>query len=171
MVKQKAKLTESRPLITFFILTFAITWGLGAIAIFLPEQFQRLFGELTDTSPIYFFAIAAPSISATILTSAWDGWQGLKSLYARLVRWHFDFKWYLLVLLGIPVVGWIAAPARVLQSFPCQPDSRRPLGCVAAGRWYSAEALAKLIEIPGSTKDAKGRMRCIVNPVLHSSFL
>jgi len=29
---------------------------------------------------------------------------------------------------------------------------REPLGVMAAGRWYSAEALAKLIEIPGSTK-------------------
>jgi hypothetical protein len=29
---------------------------------------------------------------------------------------------------------------------------QEPLGVMAAGRWYSAEALAKLIEIPGSTK-------------------
>jgi imidazolonepropionase-like amidohydrolase len=29
---------------------------------------------------------------------------------------------------------------------------REPLGVMAAGRWYTAEALAKLIEIPGSTK-------------------
>ena len=43
--------------IAFFILTFAITWGLGALAIFLPEQFRNLFGELTDTSPVYFLAV------------------------------------------------------------------------------------------------------------------
>ena len=108
-MKPETRSAKSQPLITFFILTFAITWGLGAIAIFLPEQFIRLFGELTETSPIYFLAIAAPSISATILTSAWDGWQGLKLLYARLVHWRFDFKWYVLVLLGIPALGWIAA--------------------------------------------------------------
>jgi hypothetical protein len=29
---------------------------------------------------------------------------------------------------------------------------REPLGVMAAGRWYSAEALAKMIEIPGSPK-------------------
>jgi membrane protease YdiL (CAAX protease family) len=96
-------------LIPFFLLTFLITWGLGALAIFLPVQFQALVGELTETSPIYFLAIAAPTISATILTFARDGLQGLKSLYARLIRWRFDLKWYALVLLGIPVVGWIAA--------------------------------------------------------------
>jgi len=96
-------------LIPFFLLTFLITWGIGVLAIFLPAQFQALVGELTDTSPIYFLAIAAPTISATILTFALDGWTGLGSLYERLVRWRFELKWYALVLLGIPAMGWIAA--------------------------------------------------------------
>lgn len=108
-MKLETRSDKSRPLITFFILAFAITWGLGAIAIFLPEEFQRLFGKLTDTSPIYFLAVAAPTIAATILSLARDGWQGLKSLYAQLFHWQFNFKWYLLVLLGIPAIGWIAA--------------------------------------------------------------
>jgi uncharacterized protein len=95
-------------LIPFFLITFLITWGIGAFAIFLPAQFQALVGELSDTSPIYFLAIAAPTISATILTFARDGWSGLRSLYARLFRWGFGLRWYLLVLLVIPAVGWIA---------------------------------------------------------------
>lgn len=99
---------QRETLIPFFLLTFLITWGLGALAIFLPVQFQALVGELTDTSPIYFLAVAAPTISATILTFARDGWNGLGSLYARLIRWRFGLKWYALVLVGIPVVGWIA---------------------------------------------------------------
>lgn len=96
-------------LIPFFLLTFFITWGLGALAIFLPAQFQALFGELTDTSPMYFLAVGAPTLSATLLTFVRDGWTGLGSLYGRLVRWRFGLKWYALVLLGIPLVGWIAA--------------------------------------------------------------
>lgn len=103
-------------LLSFFLLTFLITWGFGALAIFLPAQFQALFGELTETSPIYFLAITAPTISATILTFARDGWSGLRSLYARLIRWRFDLKWYTLVLIGIPVLGWIAA--RFTESNP-----------------------------------------------------
>ncbi len=93
-------------LLPFFLLTFLITWGIGALAIFLPAQFQALVGELSDTSPIYFLAIAAPIISATILTFARDGWNGLGSLYARLIQWRFELKWYALVLIGIPAVGW-----------------------------------------------------------------
>jgi len=100
---------QKESLIPFFLLTFLITWGLGAFAIFLPAQFQALLGELTDTSPVYFLAVAAPTISATILAFAQDGWNGMGSLYARLIRWRFGFKWYVLVLFGIPVFGWVAA--------------------------------------------------------------
>jgi membrane protease YdiL (CAAX protease family) len=114
-VGYKAKALEPRNLTFFFLLTFAITWGFGALAIFLPAQFQALFGELTDTSPMYFLAVAAPTISATLVTFARDGWTGLGSLYGRLVHWRFGL-WYTLVLLGIPAVGWIAA--RIIGASP-----------------------------------------------------
>ena len=108
-------------LLSFFLLTFFITWGFGALAIFLPAQFQALFGELTDTSPIYFLAIAAPTISATILTFARNGRLGLRLLCARLIRWRFGIQWYALVLIGIPMVGWIAA--RFTESNPLKETS------------------------------------------------
>ena len=103
-------------LVPFFIIAFLITWGFGAFAILLPVQFEAFVGELTDTSPVYFLAIAAPTISATILSFTQDGLQGLKSLYGRLIRWRFGIKWYALVLLGIPAVGWIAA--RIIGASP-----------------------------------------------------
>lgn len=109
------------PLFPFFLLTFIITWGIGALAIFLPTQLQALVGELTDTSPVYFLAIAAPTISATTLTFARDGWKGLESLYGRLVHWRFGFKWYALVLVGIPAVGWVVA--RITGSSPLKPTN------------------------------------------------
>jgi len=110
------KKPQKNSLIFFFLLTFLITWGLGAFVIFLPTQFQALVGELTDTSPVYFLAIAAPTISATILALAQDGWTGLGFLYGRMVHWRFGLKWYTLVLLGIPAVGWIAT--RITDASP-----------------------------------------------------
>ncbi len=106
-------------LVPFFLLTFLITWGIGAWAILLPEKTRELFGELNDTSPIYFLAIAAPTISATILSLAQDGWTGLRSLLARLTIWRFSVKWYALVLIGIPSAGWIAA--RLVEARPLKP--------------------------------------------------
>ncbi|MGE5249784.1 MAG: CPBP family intramembrane glutamic endopeptidase [Bacteroidota bacterium] len=95
--------------VAFFVLTFAITWGIGAFAIFLPRQLEALFGKLTDSSPLYYVAVAAPTISATILAFARGGWPGLYELYARLVRWRFGLRWYALVLIGIPALGWLAS--------------------------------------------------------------
>jgi membrane protease YdiL (CAAX protease family) len=96
-------------LVWFFVLTFAITWGIGALAIFLPEETATLFGPLKDTSPIYYVAIAAPTISATIFTLVSQGWSGLKRLFARLVRCRFGVQWYALILLGIPLSLWLAS--------------------------------------------------------------
>jgi uncharacterized protein len=98
---------KKHQLATFFILTFAITWGIGAFAIFLPAVFRNLLGEISDTHPLYYMAVAAPTISATILTLALGGQSGLGDLYKRLVRWRFGIQWYALVLIGLPVLGWI----------------------------------------------------------------
>jgi membrane protease YdiL (CAAX protease family) len=100
---------KGHQLIAFFTLTFAITWGVGALAIFLPGQFRDLFGELTDSSPVYFLAVAAPTISATLVTWVGEGRAGLAALYARLIRWRFGIRWYALVLIGIPALGWLVS--------------------------------------------------------------
>jgi membrane protease YdiL (CAAX protease family) len=94
-------------LVAFFILTFAITWGIGAFAIFLPVQFRALFGGISETHPLYYLAVAAPTISAIFLKLAWEGWHGLGDLFKRLVRWRFGIHWYALVLIGLPVFGWL----------------------------------------------------------------
>ena len=101
--------TPKDSLVPFFIITYAITWGIGAVAIFLPEQFRALFGELSDQHPLYYVAVAAPTISATILSLAREGWSGLGALYSRLIRWRFGIRWYLLALVGIPALGWLAS--------------------------------------------------------------
>ena len=93
--------------IVFFIITFAITWSIGAFAIFLPVQFRSLFGEISDTHPLYYIAVAAPTISASILALAVEGWHGLGDLFKRLLRWRFGVHWYILVLFGLPLLGWL----------------------------------------------------------------
>lgn len=115
-IKSVTGLTRRDLLAPFFILTFVITWGLGAFAILLPVQFQAQFGDLTDTSPMYFLAVAAPTLSATLLTLAREGRAGLGALYARLARWRFGVHWYALVLVGIPALGWLVS--RITGSEP-----------------------------------------------------
>jgi hypothetical protein len=95
--------------VVFCLLTFAITWGLGACVIFFPEAFRALFGELAGFHPLYILAVAAPTIAATMLTLAWEGRSGLRGLWASLTRWRFGFQWYAFALLVIPVMGWLTS--------------------------------------------------------------
>jgi hypothetical protein len=95
-------------LAAFFILTYSITWGLAAFALLLPGLFRSIFGELTQFSPLYYVAVAAPTISATVVTALSDGRERLMALFARLFRWRFEVRWYAVVLIALPTAGWLA---------------------------------------------------------------
>jgi len=93
----------------FFSLTFAITWGIAALLLVLPDQMASIFGPMSGRNPIFFVAVYAPTIAALVVTAAQEGAPGLRALLSRLVRWRFGVQWYALVLLGVPALGLLAA--------------------------------------------------------------
>jgi uncharacterized protein len=111
---------RSRPLVVFFVLTFAITWGLGACYALFPVRFEALFGEISNTNPLFLVAVYAPSVSALIVTGYTRGVSGLRELLSRLLRWRVGLKWYLTVFLGVPLLL---------------------LGSAALSAWFSGESL------------------------------
>lgn len=96
-------------LLAFFLLTFAITWGLALLIVLFPRPFELLFGQLSPSNPVFILAVAGPTIAATMLTFARDGWSGLRVLYARLTQWRFGIQWYALLLVGIPLLGYLVS--------------------------------------------------------------
>jgi len=82
-------LVKRHPLITFFVLTYAIGWG------FLPIESVR-------------FMAGAPFIAALIVISLTQGWSGLRELGSRMIRWRVRWYWYA-VAIGMPlaVVGLV----------------------------------------------------------------
>lgn len=103
-------------LVAFFLLTFAITWGMALLIVLFPAPLEALFGKLSPSNPIFVVAVAGPTLAATFLTFARDGWSGLRVLYARLIQWRFGLRWYALLLVGIPLLGywtsWVAGAAQ-----------------------------------------------------------
>jgi len=79
------------PLMTFFVLTFIISW-LPAIP-YAMEMFP---------SPIL---PAGPFLAAMITAAIVGGKAGLRSYFHRLLRWRVGFGWYALAIVG-PVIGW-----------------------------------------------------------------
>src|SRR5829696_5632229 len=78
-------LVKRHPLITFFVLTYAIGWGL---------------------IPFWTFQAGAPFIAALIVVPLTQGWAGLKELGLRMIRWRVRWYWYVVAIaLPLAVVG------------------------------------------------------------------
>jgi uncharacterized protein len=71
------------PLITFFVLTFVISWG------FLPFEGVR-------------FLPSGPLLAALIVAPLTMGWAGLRDLGSRMIRWRVRWYWYALAI-GLPL--------------------------------------------------------------------
>ena len=88
------KLVRRHPLVSFFVLAYALTWPL------IP---------LVSLSPLWGFpALFGPAIAALVVAAVADGRAGLKDLLGRVVRWRVGAAWYA-VALGFPAVLALAA--------------------------------------------------------------
>ncbi|MDQ2859401.1 MAG: CPBP family intramembrane metalloprotease [Pseudomonadota bacterium] len=107
-------------LIAFFSLTFAITWGLGAVILFFRQPLEALVGPLgpLNQSWPYYIAVSAPTIAALLLSLAFGGFSGLKTLARGLVR-PMRPRWIALAILTWPAVlaAW-AVIARIMPGAP-----------------------------------------------------
>jgi uncharacterized protein len=98
-----------RSLIPFFVLSFAIPWGIAALYLLLPDAMVRAFGELSAAHPLFYLAVWAPAIAAIVVVLLSDGSAGLGRFLGRLLWWRASAGWYALILLGVPVVFYAAA--------------------------------------------------------------
>jgi membrane protease YdiL (CAAX protease family) len=69
------------PLITFFVLTYAIGWGL---------------------IPFWTFAAFSPLVAALIVIPLTQGLSGLRALGSRMIRWRVRWYWYA-VAIALPL--------------------------------------------------------------------
>jgi hypothetical protein len=98
---------KQRPLLTFFALTFAITWGLALLYMVFDDILTPIIGPINDRNPVYWVAVFSPSISALLLTAVFEGRAGIQVLLRRLIQWRFGAVYYVLILIGIPLLGVI----------------------------------------------------------------
>jgi membrane protease YdiL (CAAX protease family) len=92
-------LVKRHPLISYFALTFAISWG-GILAL------TALGGLLSANqfSPLlYLAALAGPSSAGLAMTALVGGQAGLRELGSRLLAWRAGAQWYVAALLIAPI--------------------------------------------------------------------
>jgi membrane protease YdiL (CAAX protease family) len=108
------RLIQRHPLVAYFVIAFAGSWipflplllarnGFGFLPLTLPGwTVNDLIPGLPLSTTI--FAFTGPTLAAFIVTAATSGKAGLRQLLRQIVQWRVGVGWYLLALLGYPLL-------------------------------------------------------------------
>jgi len=99
-----ANVVQRHPLIAYFALTFAVSWG-GVLLVIgpggfpgTPEAFERLL-------PAGVVAmLLGPSLVGLLMTGLVNGRAGYRDLMVRLFRWRVGLRWWAVALLTGPTL-------------------------------------------------------------------
>lgn len=84
------------PLVSFYLLAFVASWSYELICIvafslpFVPWQFAT--------------PVLGPTAAALTVTALTKGRTGVVSILRGLIRWRVGLRWYLIALIGVPMV-------------------------------------------------------------------
>src|SRR5215217_474505 len=95
---------KSHPLLSYFTLAFAITWG-GFVLAVGPGGIPATKEQFT-TMPLgaILAVLAGPSVSGILLTRLVHRRAGFRDLFIRMRRWRVGARWYAVALLTAPLV-------------------------------------------------------------------
>jgi membrane protease YdiL (CAAX protease family) len=90
-------LLARHPLVSFFLLTFVFSWVYWGLwkALQLPES-------------LFVVGAAGPTVSAFIVLAIISGKPGVLGLLRSYVHWRVGVQWYLVTLIGFPVLMLLA---------------------------------------------------------------
>ncbi len=115
---------KTRTLIAFFAITFGLTWGLAAVLMLFYDQVVAIFGEISQSNPLFILAVYAPGIAGVGLVLYHYGLRGLGSFLRRLTLWRAPVGWWLFLIIGIPAIFYAGAAIKGdIGPFPFSPPS------------------------------------------------
>jgi len=128
---------ERHPLVVYFALVFAISWGgllltaggPGGIPV-VPDRVDALLPGMILS------VLAGPSVAGILLIGRIEGRAGLRALRSRLARWRVGARWYLIALLTAPflMTGLLLALSLASRSFlPAVVTSSEPASSLRFG--------------------------------------
>jgi CAAX protease family protein len=95
------------PLTSFFVMAYAFTWIVWAPWVLGQDGVGLLPIKIGQAASGYLNAaaiLAGPTLAAFIMTATTEGRSGVRRLLGRLVLWRVGIRWYLFVLLGVPLI-------------------------------------------------------------------
>jgi uncharacterized protein len=96
---------KSHPLLSYFALVFAITWG-GFVLAVGPGRIPATKEEFA-TMPLgaILAVLTGPSVAGILLTGLVYGREGFRNLFTRITKWRVGARWYAVALLTAPLVS------------------------------------------------------------------
>jgi membrane protease YdiL (CAAX protease family) len=115
---------KRHPILTYYILTFAISWG-AILAAVGPGGFPAKPAQITKTLPLLIAAmLGGPGIASVLLTGIVGGSAGYRHLVSRLLTWRVGIKWYAaaaffapLLLMAVPLALSLRNPEFIPRIF------------------------------------------------------
>lgn len=164
---------KSHQLLAYFIWAFGATW-LFAFPIAFSQRGLGLF-NLPDALLLVMFLLATyvgPAPAAIIVTGITEGKAGVKRFLRRMVQWRVGLGWYLLVILGYPLVFLVGITLalgtgpldNLAQNWPLLFTVYLPF--IPFGMFYPG-----LGEEPGWRGFALPRLQVLYGPVIGSLIL
>ena len=97
---------NSHPVLCFFALAFAISWGgiLSAVGLgpggfsATPQQFQMAVPYAVPAM------VLGPAVAGILLIGLIDGRAGLREFISRLLKWRVGARWYAVALFTAPIL-------------------------------------------------------------------
>jgi membrane protease YdiL (CAAX protease family) len=99
-----SSVAERHPLITFFVLTYALSWTFEIPLVVVGDGIAGTRGLVLN-----LLAANVPSVLAIVLTVVVFGRGALRELLGRLLIWRVDPLWYLVVLGPAALAGAMVA--------------------------------------------------------------
>ena len=97
-------LIKRYPVLTYYALTFVISWGGTLMAIGLGGILGTQEVPEAQLPFVYLAVLLGPSVAGLLLTSLCDGRAGFRELFSRLLRWRAGARWYAVALLTAPLL-------------------------------------------------------------------
>lgn len=96
---------KSHPLLSFYALAFAITWGGLIMVVGGPSEILGSPEKFNTRFPLVLLAwLAGPSVASILMTGLVHGRAGLRDLLTRVTRWRVGARWYAVALLTAPLL-------------------------------------------------------------------
>ena len=150
------------PLVLFFLLSFVFTWG----------YFWLIWAPLGLPASLIALGGFGPAVSAFLVLARTSGKPGVLRLLRSIVHWRVGVQWYLVALLGVPVLNLLAflvVPGTVADF--AAPDSRFPLLYLSEMAISLTIGIAPLWEEIGWRGFAQSGMQRLHGPAVGSLIL